>query len=381
MAAAAQSLRLAFRARRTAPALRQFRPQQASMALRPISTTAPRPARKDEDDEEGADPEEEARQFENYGEVYAEFLRSETMTEAEKAEAQKAMEMWEKLPIEDKNRVTQNVKDIREGIQPMRKSMRPIRGSFWNDEERDSEMITNEFGEDDFEEDDITGMGHAKLEEHREMREYARVAVWEMPLLSKLAKRFEPPSSEHVLRFRYTSYMGEFHPAEKKVVVQFCPNDLGLTEQQQSKLTKLAGPRYNPETGIVKMSCEMYEHQAQNKRYLGDLVEKMIAEAKDPKDTFEDVPLDTRHHEFKSKPKFPKEWRLTPERKQQIEEARKQALLADETKRREGKLVDGAARIQQALTAPPKPAVQEKVAEMVAAGARPSRVRSIGARR
>jgi len=74
--------------------------------------------------------------------------------------------------------------------------------------------------------------------------------------------------------------MGEFHPAEKKVVVQFCPNDLGLTEQQQSKLAKLAGPRYNPETGIIKMSCEMYEHQAQNKRYLGDLVEKMIAEAK-----------------------------------------------------------------------------------------------------
>lgn len=74
--------------------------------------------------------------------------------------------------------------------------------------------------------------------------------------------------------------MGEFHPAEKKVVVQFCPADLGLTEQQQSKLAKLAGPRYNPETGIIRMSCEMFEHQAQNKRYLGDLVESLIAEAK-----------------------------------------------------------------------------------------------------
>lgn len=122
--------------------------------------------------------------FENYGEVYAEFLRSETMTEAEKAEAKKAMEMWEQLPIDEKNRITQNVKDVREGIDPLRKTMRAIKGSFWNDEERDSEMITNEFGEDDFEEDDITSMGHAKLEEHREMREYARIAVWEMPLLS-----------------------------------------------------------------------------------------------------------------------------------------------------------------------------------------------------
>ncbi|KAH8902658.1 mitochondrial ribosomal protein [Coniochaeta sp. PMI_546] len=379
MAAAAQSLRLAFRARRAAPAFRQFRPQPL-IVLRPLSTTAPRPRKKDEDEEQ-QEVEEEERVFENYGEVYAEFLRSETMTEAEKAEAKKAMEMWEQLPIDEKNRITQNVKDVREGIDPLRKTMRAIKGSFWNDEERDSEMITNEFGEDDFEEDDITSMGHAKLEEHREMREYARIAVWEMPLLSKLAKPFEPPSSEHVLRFRYTSYMGEFHPAEKKVVVQFCPNDLGLTEQQQSKLAKLAGPRYNPETGIIKISCEMFEHQAQNKRYLGDLVEKMIAEAKDPKDTFEDVPLDTRHHEFKVKPHFPKEWRLTPERKQQLEAMRKQALLTDELKKREGTLIDGATRIQQALAGPPRKALDEKVAELVAAGPRPSRSRSMGPRR
>lgn len=63
-------------------------------------------------------------------------------------------------------------------------------------------------------------------------------------------------------------------------MVEFCPADLGLTEVQQGKLKKLAGVRYNPETEIIRMSCEMYEHQAQNKRYLGDLVERLIAEAK-----------------------------------------------------------------------------------------------------
>lgn len=161
--------------------------------MRPLSTTAPRPRKRDEDEEE-QELEEDERVFENYGEVYAEFLRSETMTEAEKAEAKKAMEMWEQLPIEEKNKITQNVKDIREGIHPLRRTQRPIKGSFWNDEERDSEMITNEFGEDDFEEDDITGMGHAKLEEHREMREYARIAVWEMPLLSSESRLSLPLS-------------------------------------------------------------------------------------------------------------------------------------------------------------------------------------------
>jgi len=98
--------------------------------------------------------------------------------------------------------------------------------------------------------------------------------------LKEYAKKFEPPKGDEVLRFRYTSYLGEFHPAEKKIVVQFCPSDLELTAAEQLKLKKLAGPRYNPETETIKMSCEMFEHQAQNKRYLGDLIAKLITEAK-----------------------------------------------------------------------------------------------------
>ncbi len=74
--------------------------------------------------------------------------------------------------------------------------------------------------------------------------------------------------------------MGEFHPAEKKVVVEFSPKDLPLTEAQQLKLKKLLGPRFNPETEVAKMSCEQFEHQAQNKRYLGDLVDSLIKNAK-----------------------------------------------------------------------------------------------------
>lgn len=99
-------------------------------------------------------------------------------------------------------------------------------------------------------------------------------------LFPEFAKPFEPPAADEPLRFRYTSYMGEFHPAEKKVVVEFCPEDLDLTEAQQLKMKKLVGVRFNPQKGIVRMSCEQFEHQAQNKRYLGDLVEKLIADAK-----------------------------------------------------------------------------------------------------
>lgn len=135
--------------------------------------------------------------------------------------------------------------------------------------------------------------------------------------------------------------MGEFHPAEKKVVVEFCPADLDLTPVQQDKLKKLAGARYNPEKEIVRISCEQFEHQAQNKRYLGDLVNKLVAEARDPADTFEDVPLDTRHHTFTKKPKFPRAWRMTEARKEELRAIRAQAFQLDQKMLAERTLVDG----------------------------------------
>ena len=41
--------------------------------------------------------------------------------------------------------------------------------------------------DDEFADDDMSSAGHAELERHREIREYARIAAWEMPLLSSTA--------------------------------------------------------------------------------------------------------------------------------------------------------------------------------------------------
>lgn len=47
------------------------------------------------------------------------------------------------------------------------------------------EMDEQDVGEDEeFEGDDMTSLAHGELEQHREIREYARIAAWEMPLLS-----------------------------------------------------------------------------------------------------------------------------------------------------------------------------------------------------
>lgn len=127
--------------------------------------------------------------------------------------------------------------------------------------------------------------------------------------------------------------MGESHPAAKKVVVQFCPKDLpGLTEVQRLKLIKLVGTRYNPDNDMVKMSSEKFEAPAQNKRYLGDLVNKLIDEAKNGADDFKDIPLDLRHVKPKKNIKFPEGWRLSTQRVQELLLARKeQRLIADTT--------------------------------------------------
>ncbi|KAL2126906.1 hypothetical protein VTI74DRAFT_11640 [Chaetomium olivicolor] len=362
MAPPANLLRLCLRTSRRLPISRAAAAQQPILVRRRFATTQWRAAPEDEANQE---PEVE-KDFSNPGEALQHMIQDDALSAEERQLARQMLEDWNKVPPSMKQKIAELGREISEEAAPLRRQAVAKKDTFWNEDESDPDLITDEIGEDDFEEDDMMAMGHAKLEEHREFREYARIAVWEMPLLSKLAKPFRPPAEDEVLRFRYTTYMGEFHPADRKVVVEFSPRDLpGLTEAQQLKLKKLAGPRYNPEKDIIKMSCERFEHQAQNKRYLGDLVDKMIATAKDPTDTFEDIPLDTRHHKFKEVIKFPKEWYLTEERKRELAAQRKQALLLDEQKRAEGLLIDGRSTIQEALA-------NTKVAEVVPL----SRVRS-----
>ena len=81
-----------------------------------------------------------------------------------------------------------------------------------------------------------------------------------------------------------------------------------------------------------------------------------------PNDTFEDIPLDLRHHTFKVKPKFPKEWRLSEERVAELSRHRRQAALMDKIKQEEGTLVDGIQTIQKAI-ATRKP--REEMPELV----------------
>ncbi|KAK2788793.1 37S ribosomal protein S24, mitochondrial [Onygenales sp. PD_12] len=205
-----------------------------------------------------------------------------------------------------------------------------------------------------YKEDGMNQMAYDELHQHQDIRHYARIAAWEMPLLSKLAKPFELPAQTQILRFRYTTYMGETHPAETKVVVEFCSKDLTpkyLAEEQRVTLLKLVGTRYNPELDIIRMSTEKFPTRAQNKRYLGDLVNSLIKEAKEG-DSYADVPLDLRHHKSKPKTPFPESWAMTEERRKQLDEAREEKKRLAQEKLLQ--VTDGNEVIEQAIRTLPE---------------------------
>ncbi|KAI1179259.1 mitochondrial ribosomal subunit protein-domain-containing protein [Nemania sp. FL0916] len=345
MASAVHSMRLCLRAasRRTAITAR-VRPLQ-DIPMRPFSSTRLRyqPAARQNDDDEPDDDD---------GDGDEDVLKGDVLDEDIEEQMERAMEEYRKDPDLQQLEGTVERAIERAGASAADVVREPWTRSnqlYFDDDETDPDLkgIADEPNDENPGSGDMMfSMAHAKLEEFREYREYARIAAWQMPLLSKLATRFEAPTAQEPLRFRYTSYMGEFHPAESKVVVEFSPQDLPLEEAQMVKLRKLLGPRWNPETDIAKMSCELYEHPAQNKRHLADLVNKLVVQAKDPTDMFEDIPLDTRHHTFKVKPRFPKEWRMTDERRKSIDDARLEAKALDQKKEKLGALVDGQQKIE-----------------------------------
>lgn len=50
------------------------------------------------------------------------------------------------------------------------------------------EVDEYESGEDElFEGDDMSSIAHGELQQHRDLRQYARIAAWEMPLLSSMS--------------------------------------------------------------------------------------------------------------------------------------------------------------------------------------------------
>jgi small subunit ribosomal protein S35 len=96
----------------------------------------------------------------------------------------------------------------------------------------------------------------------------------------EFAEEFIPPSPTSILCFKNSYYIGESSPIQNKVVLTIELHSIKalLTQKQLHKFVLLCGPRFN---GIeFKFSCDKFPHANQNKKYLSDLVDKLLEEAK-----------------------------------------------------------------------------------------------------
>ncbi|KAF0560685.1 mitochondrial ribosomal subunit protein-domain-containing protein [Gigaspora margarita] len=159
--------------------------------------------------------------------------------------------------------------------------------------------------------DGMTKPGYDILLAQSEIRKYLRKAEYELPQLTKFAEAFKPPSSDKILCFKTMYYIGEDHPLQNKVVMTVKEKDLPLTKEQLHKFKVLCGPRFNGK-GKFKFSCEKFPHQAQNKKYLSDLMDRLLDESRNDTETFADIPVDLRHVKTKKRHPFPREWLLQP---------------------------------------------------------------------
>ncbi|KAI8099303.1 mitochondrial ribosomal subunit protein-domain-containing protein [Halteromyces radiatus] len=162
--------------------------------------------------------------------------------------------------------------------------------------------------------DDQTTIGHNLFENIRHVRQYLRKTKYELPKLGGFAQPFVPPTADQIVQYKTHTYCGEGHPVERKVVLSVKVTDLKLTPSQRHKLLLLAGPRYHVDTDELIMSSEKFPQVKQNKKYVTDILNTLLKEAKDDKDTFADIPLNLPQP--KKKLVFPKEWARPPQQQQ-----------------------------------------------------------------
>ncbi|CAH1758324.1 18192_t:CDS:2 [Entrophospora sp. SA101] len=130
-----------------------------------------------------------------------------------------------------------------------------------------------------YEFDSITKDGFELLLAQSEVRKYLRKAKHEIPKLTEFAEAFKPPTSKEILCFKRQYYIGEDNHLQNKAVMTVDVNKLELSSAEKHKFLLICGPRYDGEN-TIKFSYDKFPNYAQNKNYLGDLLNKILEEVK-----------------------------------------------------------------------------------------------------
>ena len=158
-----------------------------SLYHRPIHSSAPYRAQTSDDDESDSQRASREPYSFNYNTLDAEsrhhydLLSPEEKTQFQNEEKAAYEHLTSPaLESELQGLVSQAVYDIQQDIPPRQPRPKITPGLMAM-----GEVDEQASGEDDeFDGDDISSTAHGELEQHREIRDYARIAAWEMPLLS-----------------------------------------------------------------------------------------------------------------------------------------------------------------------------------------------------
>lgn len=110
------------------------------------------------------------------------------------------------------------------------------------------------------------------------------------PLAEELTPVPRTVSSEN-LRFQFRTTFGhgssilyphlKFHPADYKVGLVVKVEDCGFTSDLEKEVfIEMVGPRYNTGKKEVRLTSDRFSNRVENKKYLTNLLEKLIAESK-----------------------------------------------------------------------------------------------------
>ena len=99
-------------------------------------------------------------------------------------------------------------------------------------------------------------------------------------------QRLECGILESNLRFTTRSY-GRFalppyvSPGEHRVTVKVALSDIPFeNDHERDIFMEIVGPRYNPKKGDLQLSSEKFASRIENKRYLVDMIEKIVANSR-----------------------------------------------------------------------------------------------------
>lgn len=151
--------------------------------------------------------------------------------------------------------------------------------------------------------------------EKRRIEHLTRITAYQMPLLTKFRQPYQPTTStESPIQIIYqTDFSNETNNEfNRKVKLRCYLKDLNLNEKQQHKFKLLAGDKFNHNFNYIQIKSENLELPTQNARVLVNILNKLIIESKDlSKETFDDIPIDTRHmknRKLKQQFDFPTAW-------------------------------------------------------------------------